>query len=293
MTNKILNSFNESGFLHLETVLSESRVETLRNEISKLYEFQKEQDGRSEKLKDISEYESLRSILVEPTIINTVKSILGEDIVYIKDSAIHKGEGIAGWHKDIRHSDRYDFNTDDWAEDYSIVRVGIYLQDTVNTSGGLMIKLGSHNPKNWIKKIVNKANDALRNTNNNLLKSFLNFFIVQVIRACGKSAFFNNKKGDIGIWSLRTTHSGGAKRLKIFSDYPLDPFISKKLPSFIFKSEVEERMVLFFAYGKKDKHLNNYYEYLKGRDDYSSKYGNEIKLSDSAKKFLHDNGIDS
>jgi hypothetical protein len=66
--------------------------------------------------------------------------------VYFGDSGFQiasvEGRISNGFHKDS--VDRKNQNGADWKNDYSLLRVGIYLQDHKNFSEGLVVRSGSH-----------------------------------------------------------------------------------------------------------------------------------------------------
>ena len=112
--------------------------------------------------------------------------------------------------------------------------MGLYLQDSENHSGGLIIRDGSH-------KYVN------------LLK--------------GSAMILPLNEGDLVFWLLTTTHSGNAKRLKLFPKIPLMGRIQRTLPNFIFKEPQNKRVSIFCTYATKGIHLDNYLKFLNSRND--------------------------
>jgi hypothetical protein len=168
--------------------------------------------------------------VLNPKIIKVVKELLGEDPTYIGDSNISINVLGMSLHKD--NPDRLHKEAPDWQSTYSILRMGIYLQDYEMHSGGLILRDKSHNyVSRWKGKIINVRTNP----------------------------------GDLVIWNLRTTHSGGAKRFKLFPHWDINPYISRFLPSFLFKPTHGQREALFLSYGKDDHHMKRYIDYLKTR----------------------------
>ena len=133
-------------------------------------------------------------------------------------------------HKD--NPDRFDAMAPDWQSKYTVLRMGIYLQDYTAQSGGLILRDKSHlYPTRWKGKIIN-----VRSTPRDLI-----------------------------IWNLRTTHSGNAKRLKLLPNVDVNPYVCKVMPDFMFRPSPDERMALFLSYGKDDHHIKRYISYLKTR----------------------------
>ena len=169
--------------------------------------------------------------VLNPKIIAVVKELLEGDPVYIGDSSISNKDLAMSLHKD--NPDRFDSNAPDWQSKYSVLRIGIYLQDYTEKSGGLILRDKSHlYPTRWKGKVVN----------------------------------VKSSPRDLILWNLRTTHSGNAKRLTLLPNLDLNPYVCKLMPNFMFKATPETRMALFLSYGKDDHHLKRYITYLKTRN---------------------------
>ena len=168
--------------------------------------------------------------ILNKRLVNVISSILDDMPIYFGDSSISSNDAKMSLHKD--NPDRTSASAPDWRTPYTIVRAGIYLQDYTLNSGGLILRDGSHNiASRWKGKILNPA----------------------------------IKPGDLVIWSLRTTHSGGARRLKIAPNMAINPYIIKHLPDVFFTPRHNERTALFVSFGKNDHHLSRYIKYLKTR----------------------------
>ncbi len=161
----------------------------------------------------------IRPMLLDDRILNIVRQLLGQEIVYFGDSAFQFGVGFRGFHRD--NVDREFNKGDDWKGDYPIVRFGIYTQDHKNYSGGLKVKQGSHKNKT------------------------------------GKSVLLDIEVGDFAIWNLRTLHSGNAVRLKLFPNFVLDYF-ERFVPSFLKVDESQERILAACSFAKKGPELDRY-----------------------------------
>lgn len=174
----------------------------------------------------------LRSILLDPRIIQMAKDVLNADkLVYFGDSTYQIGTGARGFHRDS--VDREFKSGPDWEDGYNIIRLGIYLQDHSNYSGGLKVKLGSHKQKS------------------------------------GPTIFINSDAGDVATWSLKTLHSGNAVRIKGLRGFSIDnSSIENRIPDFMKKDQQQERMSLFMTYGVAGPHVDRYIsEYMLKRND--------------------------
>jgi hypothetical protein len=168
--------------------------------------------------------------ILNPKIVSIVRELIGDTPTYIGDSSISFNDTVMSLHKD--NPDRFNADAPDWQSPYSILRMGIYLQDYESSSGGLILRDKSHNyVSRWRGKIIN----------------------------------VKTKPGDFVIWNLRTTHSGSARRYRLFPNLDVNPYINKYLPSFLFKPKHNDREALFLSYGKDDHHMKRYVDYLMTR----------------------------
>lgn len=224
--------FDKDGYLAIKNVFTLSEIKQLREEAYKQYEIdkQKKLDFQLPHLPTKAKYSKgdllskdlLRHALLDDRILEIARTILGgNDLIYFGDSSYQIGTGMRGFHRD--NIDRTNLDGPDWKGEYTLVRIGIYLQDHKNYSGGLKVKLGSH--KN----------------------------------ADGEAVFVDSEAGDVVIWNLKILHSGNAVRLKFFPGYSINTSGKENLvPSFLKKDEQEERISLFMTFGLKSSHLDRY-----------------------------------
>jgi hypothetical protein len=234
--------FEQDGYLVVKNAFTPEEIKQLREEAYRQYEIdkQKKLDFTIPNFKTKAKYnrgdllskELLRHALLDDRILKIARTILGsDDLIYFGDSSYQIGTGLRGFHRD--NIDRTDLNGPDWKGEYTLVRLGIYLQDHKNYSGGLKIKLGTH--KN----------------------------------ADGKPVFVDSEIGDIAIWSLKTIHSGNAVRLKLFPNYSINTSGKENMiPEFLKKDQQQERISLFMTYALRSSHLDRYInEYTLKRKD--------------------------
>lgn len=120
----------------------------------------------------------LKKILLSDKILKIAETILDAKPIYFGDSTYQIGIGDRGFHRD--NVDRISNQGEDWIGEYDIIRIGVYMQNHDEYSGGLKVIAGSHIGKN------------------------------------SKKVFVNSKAGDVVVWNLRTLHSGNAVRLKFW-----------------------------------------------------------------------------
>ena len=217
------SEFEKNGWVILKNFFSEPEIAKIRQ-------------GTERSIKENLKIDLLcNPYLYELTVLNSkiidvVKVLLDGDPVYIGDSSISNKDLGMSLHKD--NPDRFDAMAPDWQSKYTVLRMGIYLQDYTAQSGGLILRDKSHlYPTRWKGKIIN-----VRSTPRDLI-----------------------------IWNLRTTHSGNAKRLKLLPNVDVNPYVCKVMPDFMFRPSPDERMALFLSYGKDDHHIKRYISYLKIR----------------------------
>ncbi|MGZ4049027.1 MAG: phytanoyl-CoA dioxygenase family protein [Bacteroidia bacterium] len=234
--------FDENGYVLIPKVFSASEIEQFRKLAYEQYEIDKSKklDFQLPNLPTKAKYnkgdllskEKLHPILLDDRILKIAKTILGnEDLIYFGDSSYQIGTGLRGFHRD--NIDRTDLNGPDWKGEYTLIRIGIYLQNHKDYSGGLKIKEGSHKNRD------------------------------------GKAVFVGNEVGDVAVWSLKTLHSGNAVRLKFFPNFSINKAGREGMvPAFLKKDQQHERISLFMTFALKSNHLERYInEYSLKRND--------------------------
>lgn len=233
--------FDKDGFLLIKNVFSKEEFALIRKDAYASFEEDKKKNlafKHDSKLTnatyfrgDILSKPHLRHILFDDRILQIAKVVLGGDPVYFGDSNYQIGTGYRGYHRD--NIDRTDLTGPDWEGDYTIIRMGIYLQDHKKYSGGLKVRVGSH--KN----------------------------------ASGKSVFIDSEEGDVVVWSLKTMHSGNAVRLKFLHGLTINRAgLEAMVPDFLKEDQQKERAILFMTFGLKSNHLDRYIEkYMLKRKD--------------------------
>jgi hypothetical protein len=87
-----------------------------------------------------------RTIFFNTPFVDRLKALLGDDLVLIPDTAIHRNS-FGSWHKDARAQQNAGF-TFHWEPDFRIATIGFYFQSNgPEYGGGLEIIRGSHTVK--------------------------------------------------------------------------------------------------------------------------------------------------
>lgn len=228
--NKIKQKFDEDGYALFQNIFTEEEVDNMRKLVYEQYEIDKKKEltfnmphlpTKANYAKgDLLSKEKLHAILLDDRILNIARKILNSnDIVYFGDSSYQIGVGVRGFHRDC--IDRTDLEGPDWKSEYNLIRIGIYLQNHKEYSGGLKVKKGSH------------------------------------LKASGKSIFIDNEKGDVVVWSLKIIHSGNAVRLKAFPNISINKG-EGRIPAFLKKDQETERISMFMTFGLNGFHLDRF-----------------------------------
>jgi Phytanoyl-CoA dioxygenase (PhyH) len=232
--------FNQTGYALKQGVFSADEIVRMRNEVTTQFLIDQSAGITNHVAKTNARYakgdllskKMLRHILLDKRIVQMAKDILNSnDIAYFGDSTYQIGRGARGFHRDC--VDREFASGPDWEGQYNLIRMGIYLQDHIQFSGGLKIKVGSH---------LNKS---------------------------GKTIFLDTKPGDVAAWSLKTLHSGNAVRLKGLKNVSIDnSSLENRIPRFMKLDEEQERAALFMTFGVPGAHMDRYInEYMLKRPD--------------------------
>jgi hypothetical protein len=226
----------ENSWVLIKKFFSQNYCDKLRNDCFKTY-------NDTNKNGEILSNPNLNHLLTNEKFIDLISSFFVSKPVYFGDSgfqiASYEGRISNGFHKDS--VDRENPKGIDWNPGYSLIRVGIYLQDHENFSEGLVVREKSH-------------------LTNNL--------------KIGKKINVPSTKGDVIVWYLTTTHSGNAKRIKAIN-FPvlmgddtggwLSHRLYYHLPKYFIQKSEKDRVAIFLTFGQDDIHLKRYINYLKYR----------------------------
>jgi hypothetical protein len=186
----------------------------------------------------------LSEYVYDRRLLDVARFLLGRsDITYYGDASYavvghsyEPGRDVGGWHRD--NTDRSNVDAPDWKSRYSLIRFGFYLQDHRYTSGGLMVRRGSHDR------------------------------ILRGWRAHLSDRYLNNGLGDVGVWSMRIQHAGLGRCVRGVPGVALGPMLQRRLPQALQAPFTkEERAALWISYGAEDEHLARHCEYLLTRSE--------------------------
>ncbi|MGB3608037.1 MAG: hypothetical protein WA775_15550 [Psychroserpens sp.] len=220
MTNK--EQINKHGWVIIKNVFTPSEINTFREYAEK----DKAHVG------DLLSAEFLSKIILDDRIVSIFKECTGEDrLVYFGDSTLSYNSGLCGFHKDSK--DRHNKDSVEFKDkNYSLLRLGVYLQDHSEHSKGLCLRSDSH-----LHQSVSK----------------------------GKIINVKSEIGDVIVWKLTTTHSPNADIVSLFPNHGFHPQLTKFLPSFMKKKSIDPRLAVFMGFGVDDQYTKDYIDYLKTR----------------------------
>lgn len=200
------------------------------DEINKFREFA-EQDKNHKG--DLLSANQLSKLISDKRIIDIFKECTGSDkLVYFGDSTLSYNTSLSGFHKDSKDRDNVD-SIEFKDPEYSLLRLGVYLQDHSKHSKGLCLRSDSHLYHSIEKgKIINVKSEV----------------------------------GDVIVWKLTTTHSPNAEIISLFPNHAFHPGLTKRLPDFLKKKSISPRLAVFMGFGVDDQYTRDYVDYLKTRE---------------------------
>jgi len=236
--------FQRNGFVLVRDVFTESEVARMRAAVKRHAEdalaLGRILPRRTDEIipvGDLLDYAGV-DVVFDERLLSIARSLLGErELVYFGDSGLMVGGSLRGFHKD--NACRDDATHPDWTTPYTLLRMGIYLEDHSEHSGGVKVRRGSH-----------------------LCADITTGEIIDV----------PSRPGDVVVWSLRTTHSGFAVRVRTLPWVHLQPRMEVRLPKPLIVHEPCERLALFVTYGLDDAHLATYVAKHTDREAYPDNY---------------------
>ncbi|MBT4880676.1 MAG: hypothetical protein HON43_06920 [Alphaproteobacteria bacterium] len=235
LTDSQKEFFHNKGYIHLKNVFTKQEVEWLR-------ECSEKHDGG-----DVLSDKAFKGIIFDKRIIEPLKNLIGAPLIYFGESGarydnIAKPRGSRTMHNDSKNDD-FDFT-----REYSVYRIGLYLQDCDEYSGGLKLRPASHRSLCISKHGLMGIAQYLKSH-----KTFKGLIPP-------KSINVPSKAGDLLIWSMRIHHSGHAIRLKGFPNISLPTCFEDFVPNLFKRPVCRKRSVIFASFGTDSDYLEDYIE---------------------------------
>lgn len=235
-----VKKFDHDGFLKLPQLFEPKEFEILREKVFE--SIKKRERGETETVDALAD-PLIEKYVYDGRILDVARQILGrDDITYFGDAGYaafghdYDKETATGWHRD--NTDRSRMDKPDWDSRYTLIRFGLYLQDHHRTSGGIMFRKQSHNK------------------------------ITRGLKAHLYSRYLNNRMGDVGVWSMRTLHSGAGLCFKLMPSIAISHALKPHIPDFLVADMTsQKRTALWLTYGVRDGHLIRHCDYLMTRSE--------------------------
>jgi hypothetical protein len=268
-SDQVLRCFQQHGIVVLKRYLAPSTRDMLRGRlehtlqaadrrqaVSRLAEYPQAEFLLGDVLA-VRELDDVDYIFFRDELLDVARALLGSDeLLYWGDSSVQFGEGGRGFHKD--NVERSDPSHDDWQGDYGLLRCAFYFQDHVRHSGGLKVRLGSHNTANHLD---------------------------------GRICDIESCYGDLVVWSMRLTHSGNNRKLRAVPQLALHPRIEARAPSWLTLPEQARRISAFCAFGRPGQQTRNYIAKMNLRRADYAPYFQRARRADEAADFLQRRGV--
>lgn len=227
--------YERQGFAVVKSVFSLDEVLEMRRRCAAVF-------ARTEgKIGDIATYPELREILLDERVVAIARAML-ERPVYFGDSTFYANSRFDRH----MHNDAHGDVEDPSVSTYSILRMGLYLQDHAFHSNGLKVGPGSHRTVFW-------------NVRNGLRLLGVGGKRLS-LRAFKPTGYYNvpSEPGDLVFWNLRTHHAGHALRLRAMDGVALPPTLEHWLPARFARPMPKDRYAIFSSWGRESPELDRY-----------------------------------
>jgi hypothetical protein len=205
----------------------------------------------------IRELEPFDYIFLRTELLEAARAILNTtELLYWGDSSVQFGEGGRGFHKD--NVERHDASHDDWKGDYALIRCGFYCQDHAHHSGGLKVRLGSHNIANHLD---------------------------------GKMLDVPSSYGDLVVWNMRLTHSGNNRKLRGAPSITLHPRLEAIAPPWLTIPEEMRRISAFCSRARPGLQTERYVEKMNRRESDYGPYFRRARRPRESTEILQRRGV--
>jgi hypothetical protein len=207
MQKSFKKNFLKKGYVHLESVLSET-------EVSKLSELIRhpEKDSFVFDIDHLLKHPEIYSLQFNPKILSAIREVFGEQFQILNDVNIqveqyYNDRSDKGWHIDAggERLSKYLFD-----RDYGCAKIGVYLKEnSVEFGGGIDVEIGGQKSFRFFG----------RSTVSYVISLAAYFFDRAFISHFRKKEMLQTKAGDVVIFDSRTPHrSTPRKRISDFNN---------------------------------------------------------------------------
>jgi hypothetical protein len=231
LTHEQQANFTQNGFLLVPQILSQAEVQALRQTVKQMYAQASPYPGEENQFRaDVfCRQPDLRWLMTHPPLVAVLRSLLGEDFVYIHEVSIHFRNYAFGWHKDTTSQEKVG-SYFQWSPHFLMAECVLYLQDnSVEYAGGLDVFPGSHNlPDRYVSGHPNIESPYPEQTPYQI----------------------PTKAGDFTLFNLRLDHTATQPKSNVPEGSP------------------NEKIGIFFIASANNQHVHHYSLYQKSREDY-------------------------
>ncbi|BAY60651.1 hypothetical protein NIES22_07100 [Calothrix brevissima NIES-22] len=233
LTEHQIEQFYKDGFLLIPSVWTKEQIVELRHTLINLFasEIQFKGDTPQLRIDIFARYKQLHWLIVHPPLVAALKSLLGNDFVYLPEMAAHKSF-YSSWHKDTTSQEAAG-NIFQWQPNYLMVEAAIYLQDNDEYGGGLDVIPGSHLYPDL------RTNPAAPE-------------FWQKITPTPSTYSVPSKAGDLVLFDFRIDHKATLPTNSSIEEIP----------------EEKRKLAIFLACSANNEHVVNYKQFISSRSDY-------------------------
>lgn len=267
--DEIVDRFGRHGLVVLKRYLPEDSRQALRSALERRLEHARRESAVATldaypnadfllgDVLAIRELEPFDYIFLRRDLLNAARAILNtSEVLYWGDSSVQFGEGGRGFHKD--NVERHDPSHDDWQGDYGLIRCGFYCQDHASHSGGLKVRLASHNAANHLD---------------------------------GRMLDVPSSYGDLVVWNMRLTHSGNNRRLRGLPAMTLHPRVEAIAPTWLTIPEEMRRISAFCSFARPGLQTERYIEKMNAREKDYGPYFRRARRPGESSELLKRHGV--
>ncbi|CAN5857862.1 hypothetical protein BH11MYX2_BH11MYX2_30020 [soil metagenome] len=243
--SEIRSDLERDGYAIVRDVFTTPQILRLRADLLEIFDGSPMEPGdrpRSDKgaglrVELAARYPALRWLLVHPPLLAALRTVLGEDFVYLPEMSAHDS-GYGGWHKDTTSQESVGHRFQ-WDPDFRMVEAAIYLQDNHPLyAGGLDVIPGSHKkPDRFI------GTKTLRERVEN------RFTLTTAQRR------LPTRVGDLLLFDFRIDHRA-TQRVPLLTVPP-----------------AHRKLAVFFACSANNAHAQRYRDFIASREDYVYLHG--------------------
>lgn len=243
MAHPVKHAFDRDGFVQIPAVFSRPHVRELRSLLTSIFDApaRYEGDGPSGRASIAVRYPELRWILTHPPFLSGLRSVLGEEFVYLPEMSAHR-DNFSTWHTDTSSLEAAG-NRFHLAPDFLMLQAAVYLQDNGERGGGIDVVPGSHrHPDPLAARMRAKGDIPGRRVDGHEGGATI---VRQDPPVPPRSVSIPGKAGDLILFHLRTRHRATPR---------VEPIAHPKL-------------ALFFVCSADAAHARTYTRYLSSRKD--------------------------